>query len=139
VRIDRVISIDRLVKPNNITCFTHSMFTFCALKRDISGCNLNVRTIALHNFTYFRCQLLIAFKSLEYVFDLLGVSVHLILAHQSRWLRLSYSIKGEYSGVRYPSSCVNNRLLFWNCWADVPKIWSVASLWQSHLHLLMSF
>jgi hypothetical protein len=33
--------------------------------------------------------------------------------------------KGGYSSV------------LWNCWADLPQIWSVASLWQSHLNVLM--
>jgi hypothetical protein len=32
-----------------------------------------------------------------------------------------------------------NHLLLWNCWADLPHILSVASLWQLHLNLLMSF
>jgi hypothetical protein len=43
------------------------------------------------------------------------------------------------SVIRRPSSCVNNRLLLWNYWTDLLQIWKVASLWQSHLNLLMSF
>jgi hypothetical protein len=61
----------------------------------------------------------------------------IFLAHQNRRFRVSYKYQ---SGIlRRPASCVNNHLLLWNCWADLPQIWSVSSLWQSLFNLLMPF
>jgi hypothetical protein len=54
------------------------------------------------------------------------------LAHQNR--RFGMRRKGDAPAsvvMRQQSSNID--LLLWNCWADLPQIWSVESLWQSHL------